>query len=309
MVLRRRYGALSLAALIATGPACFGPELSGVACEGGICPAGFVCDTDTHRCVEPAASTNFDDIEPLDFGDLDLTDPTGTDDGLEMYFARNDPDGNDDIYVSRRDSIDEPWPVSDEIVGDLSMDEIGTPEVSRDGLAMVFTRDNVDGDEEIYTATRPDRDSDFTELGPVDELTGPGDAAHLSTNADGTVGVFDSNRDSDTNDRRLFEVRRANANAPWGEPALIESLAIGGTQRGPTLSPDGLTVYYDQRGDGVREIYRARRSSLDAPFLGEPVRELNDGDRNFDVWVSGDERTVYWISGRDGDDRIYTASR
>lgn len=286
---------------------CFDPELPGLSCELGLCPVGFRCDEATRQCVPVGPSGPFSVPEPV--VELDgLKDPSATDDLLELVASRDDTAGNDDIYVSTRASTSEPWSEPVEADGPISNGDVSNPEISRDGLSVAIGFD--DGSiESIYVARRGRRGEPFDSLDVVSELEGGDRTTHLSTSADGRIGVFASDRDSNGNSRDLYEVRRETPGQPWGPPRRLDELSDGGSQRGPNLSPDGLTLYYDVDDDDGRRIYRASRAGIDEPFEPAEVAELNGGDRDYDAWVSGDGRVVLFVSDRDGDERIYTAAR
>ena len=209
-------GRACIVVCVASAAGCFAPELPTTRCERGFCPAGFICETTTRTCIRPGSGGLFGQIERIaEVEDFDLTDPTATDDLLEVYFERNDPDGSDDIFVSTRSSTDDPWSEPVEIGGELASGESFSPEISRDGLSLSISRRDA-GTETIHLATRPDRSAEFADAGEISELRGGEDTTHLSVSADGTVGVFDSNRMSNGNGRQLFEVRRDNPGDRWG---------------------------------------------------------------------------------------------
>ncbi len=55
----------------------------------------------------------------------------------------------------------------------------------------------------------------------------------------------------------IWRAVRSTAQDPFGEPALIP--AIDGFAEGPTLSPDGLSLYYHKRQNGTFSIFRVTR--------------------------------------------------
>lgn len=105
---------------------------------------------------------------------------------------------------------------------------------------------------------------------------------------------------------------------PWGTPTLLPAASNDRRNRDASLSPDGLELYftaYFEDGTGGKEIHRAVRSAVGAPWgTATRVEELHGGGvSNWGSRLSADGRTIYFASDRDGgDDRwldIYAATR
>ena len=92
-------------------------------------------------------------------------------DGLSLYFASNRPDGfgANDIYVSRRGSVDEPWsaPVNLGPVINTAFGDAG-PHLSRDGHLLFFTSGRPGfGANDIWVTRRANPNDDFGWETPV----------------------------------------------------------------------------------------------------------------------------------------------
>ena len=92
-------------------------------------------------------------------------------DGLSLYFGSNRPGGfgNNDIYVSRRASVDDPWgvPVNLGPVINSSFGDAG-PHLSRDGHLLFFTSGRAGlGANDIWVTRRTNTSDDFGWEAPV----------------------------------------------------------------------------------------------------------------------------------------------
>jgi hypothetical protein len=105
--------------------------------------------------------------------------------------------------------------------------------------------------------------------------------------------------------RQLYLTTRTSLTAAFGEPVLQKALAKGGqdAENGnyPTISPDGLTIYFDSGRTGVGQIYSASRPSPTSPF-GPPlaVSALADTKSTAHPYVQGDGMTIWFTSRRTG---------
>ncbi|MFN0246676.1 MAG: TolB family protein [Kofleriaceae bacterium] len=75
--------------------------------------------------------------------------------------------------------------------------------------------------------------------------------------------VFQSDR---TGDSELFEATRASATAMFGGPTALTPLNSMGEEQAPTLSVDGLVIFFTSDRSGAHVLYRATRAAVSAPF-------------------------------------------
>jgi len=113
----------------------------------------------------------------------------------------------------------------------------------------------------------------------------------------------------------LFHSSRASLTAAWSTPALISELDSGQYDTSPTISADGLTLWfcsYRSGGPGNGDFYVAKRASRTATW-GPPrlVVELNTTEYEDALTVEPDELVAYFHSNRGGSSvsHIYRTSR
>ena len=95
---------------------------------------------------------------------------------------------------------------------------------------------------------------------------------------------------------------------PWGTPAPVTGAASAGTSEDdPTLSSDGLELYYAvAQSGGGKNLYRMTRASRTDAFANPTAQGvLNGGSSNEGPRLAYDDLTIYW--GIDGE--IYSATR
>jgi Tol biopolymer transport system component len=75
--------------------------------------------------------------------------------------------------------------------------------------------------------------------------------------------VFQSDRGGDND---LYEATRATTADAFGSVVPLTALNGSSSERAPTLTTDGLTIYFDSDRSGTHELYRATRTSVTSAF-------------------------------------------
>lgn len=138
-------------------------------------------------------------------------------------------------------------------------------QITPDGLRLYFDS-NRGGDEELYVAERPDRDSPFAPPVHLAELASPDFDGDATVTGDELELLFD--RISMNGAQMMRSVRTTSA-ATWAAP---QPIGVDGV--GPALSFDGLTLFYNTGLDAVGEgqLYVTTRTTRGDPFgPGVPV--------------------------------------
>jgi WD40-like Beta Propeller Repeat len=83
---------------------------------------------------------------------------------------------------------------------------------------------------------------------------------------------------------------------PFGSAATDPTLNSSGTDWGPDLSHDGLTLMFSSDRSSVFQLYQATRGALDQPWSTPVLVDVGapDGAALYDPAMSSDELTVYY---------------
>ena len=252
-------------------------------------------------------------------------DPCISSDGLELYFHSARPGGYSslDIWVTRRSTTNDEWGESVNLgptVNSSAWDIC--PSISPDGLALYFSsyRSGGSGNYDLWVTKRSTKEDPW---GPPENLESSintsGGEAHPYISADGLSLYFAGAAGPDDTPRNggygggdiwlteLIPVSgRQGTNLVWSTPinlgATINSSVYDAA---PCLSADGLMLFFhsDRTGGyGNHDIWVARRKTHDDPWeeplnLGSPV---NTSEADAGPALSGDGKTLYFFSGRNG---------
>src|SRR5262245_50786326 len=85
----------------------------------------------------------------------DVQDPSLSDDELELVFA-SPTGGSNDIWSTRRAAATDPWATAAPVAELSSPQNDEDPELSSDGLSILFSSDRAGDGMRLYVARRPD---------------------------------------------------------------------------------------------------------------------------------------------------------
>jgi WD40-like Beta Propeller Repeat len=107
--------------------------------------------------------------------------------------------------------------------------------------------------------------------------------------------IFGSDRSPGTG---LYMATRSTPTSPFGVPAPLTAINATGGATGPTLTADGLTMYYAlTTAQDPGDIYVTRRNSrADAFVPGTRVIGVNSTGSELDPFISADGSTLYFDS-------------
>ena len=219
--------------------------------------------------------------------------PTFSSDMLEVYWIADPLNGvaDFDIWTARRESTDAPWEDAEplEIVDSHRVEN--TPHLSHDGMTLTFASDGLPGGYgglDLWQTTRESRHAPWQEpvnMGPTINTQGNEGGATFS--ADGLEMIFTSGCTMPINSycrpTRMRRSSRESLNDEWSTPELMTPSGRGDQLRSvlhPSLSIDGLSLYYSATVNGASDVFVAQRPTLDSLFdagenLGETINTRN----------------------------------
>jgi len=245
--------------------------------------------------------------EPTSVGPVinDVTDVQNSDfshDGLELYYSSARPGGygRKDIWVAKRETLDNPWqePVNLGPSVNSAASEL-EPSISSDGLELYFTSWD---DYILRVCTRPSKDAPWSspvKIGPPvgsDEPAidiGSNDAWSPDISADGLSLYFASTRVGGSGDGDIWVTTRATTVDPWTEPVnLGPNVNTSGLEWTPSISADGLTLIFSRR---FRAMWATTRKSIDDDWGPAVKLDFKNPPGNFhSPTLSPDGSTLYF---------------
>ena len=184
-----------------------------------------------------------------------------------------------------------------------------------DGLTLYFASDRMfdPGGHDVYAATRPTLDADFTNPVVLGSISSVDSEGRLVT-ADGYVGYYWSDGVTGlTSD--IMTVTRTDLGQPFAGAGAqpVPSLATATWEYDPWPTPDGRRVYVsitDMVVGGNQALWFVERASP-ADAFGPPqlVSTVDTPDYEDNPALSGDERLLVFSSNRGGDHDLYYARR
>lgn len=294
------------------------------ACEGADLSVGDgrAADSGTDSALPASPGSARSELGPprviaeLESDDVSDDDPSLTEDLLLLCFnsKRDAGMGKEDIWCSRRARTDEPWPAPEpQIALNSEHRETGIA-LSFDGLSLWFSSDRVDDATglDVYLATRPTRDSAWSEPLHVPELSSPGDDLVSSIDeAEQRLMLArrtrsDDDSEDNEDDYDIFLAERTTRSEPWQAPSPLPSLNTDEGESDAFLIGAGLEVIFTRNAD----LMLARRATVDAPFDQlEPLQVLNSEERERDAWSNSAFSYIVFSSDRAGSFRLYESTR
>ena len=205
-------------------------------------------------------------INALGFGDYS---PELSLDGLTLYFSSSRPGGQGeaDLYVSTRPSIDEPWEPAQNLGPTVNSAHFeGQPSVSANGKTLYWDSDRPGGfgNFDIWVATRENVAEPFgpaVNLGPAVNTGGPEFGPALNQNEKQLF--FSSGRPGNVGQIDIWVVERQTKSDGWGIPINVDTLNSPFFQAMPAFRTNGQEVCFMSfrlGGFGGLDVWCANRS-------------------------------------------------
>ena len=203
-------------------------------------------------------------------------------DGLELYFVSDRPGalggpGDQDIYVSRRTSVNRSWGPPERVPPPISSAFFDiTPTISLDGLALYFGS-NRPGPfsppwPDLWVSRRASVNHPWGEavnLGPG--VNTPFFEGSIDISPDQRTAFFAGVTSDFVFD--IFVSRRSSTDEPFGPRVkLPEPINSDGHDYGPALTPDGHTMFFSSGTDNpfapraINDLYVSERQNDRAPW-------------------------------------------
>jgi predicted secreted protein/Tol biopolymer transport system component len=237
-------------------------------------------------------------------------------DGLALYFSSNRPGGSGDydLWVTHRAATIDDWSEPENVGPVINTSYMETsPCLSADGLSLFFC----DGVWHLYNP-RPGgmgkcdlwvtRRITHRDPWQTPENLGPSinTSAHEcdpSVSVDGLMLFFDSDRAGGRGSVDLWFATRTNISEAWNEPTNLGSnVNSSAVDAFPSLSADGLTLFFMSDRTGDYDLWITRRATVSEPW-GPAVNlglAVNSSSVEACPNISADGSTLFFMSMRPG---------
>lgn len=137
----------------------------------------------------------------------------------------------------------------------------------------------------------------FTQCSLIAPLNSVYDDTQPSISGDGLEIFFTSNRPGSLGGKSIWRSTRASVNDAWGSPICLSGIDSANHEQSPSLTDDGLFLFFASNRSGNFDIYAASRATRQSPF-GAPARVPELSGPNQDVGIA------LWNIGASGQDGI-----
>lgn len=185
------------------------------------------------------------------------------------------------------------------------------PSLTADSLELYF-RSNRAGSDDIWVSRRAATTDAWGPPDPVNELNSPESEQTPSVSLDGLTLWFSSTRPSAHSGMDIWVSERGSRDDSWAEPTQVLELNTDDAEIGPATDEGDLIMMFGTNRDpaGSWDTYTASRPDRSSVWGSATLATgFNTSWSDWDVFVNGGGRQVFFISDRAGDDDIYRATR
>lgn len=188
----------------------------------------------------------------------------------------------------------------------------GSPDISADGRSLYFDalRPGGLGGWDIWLSEANAPHAGYGVAAPLGApVNSRYDDSGPCISDDGLTLLFASNRPGGRGDFDIWMTTRRATDEPWEEPVNLGPVVNSSAyDNHPSISPDGLTLYFDSRRPndrgqrGINDIYRCTRATVDDSWEAPEALAINTDGIEYSPDISRDDRTLYYdspLAGRD----------
>ena len=197
-------------------------------------------------------------------------------DELELYFASDQTVfGYEDLWISTRKTIDEPWDSPTNLQTVNSEYREAFPSISPDGLTLYFSdyfygpdRPGGHGGHDLWMSTRASCiDSWETPVNMDIPFNSPAHDVSPTISHDGLTFIFTSNRSGGRGGHDLWICTRPSVQDVWGQPINM-GLTINSSSNDyyGNLSPDNLVLFFESNRGGSYGGWMTVRKTVNDPW-------------------------------------------
>jgi hypothetical protein len=212
-------------------------------------------------------------------------------DGLSLYFSRGYDSGYYfNIYEAKRSQSSGDF-TSVSKVFSTPYCHVMHPWVSADNLRMYYHEES----SSAWQAKMSQRASVNDPWSAGTSVAGiPIGVCFSTLSADELTLVYDN---SNVGNWDMFIATRPNRNSAFGNIRSLSELNTSSVEGSPSLSPDGLTLYFNSDRNGISQIFETTRQSLSDPFGN--LQHLTAFDSSYpvawpDISISSDGKSLYF---------------
>ncbi len=253
----------------------------------------------------PVVNTNFAELAP-----------SISKDGLSLYFFSDRPGGfgSNDIWVSQRASVNDPWGPPQNLGPAINTEhDENAPTLSLDSHRLYFASDRPGGfgGLDLYVSRRHNKRDDFAWRPPenlgsgVNSFANDAAAASFEDDATGILTLyFHSDRPGGTGGDDIY-ASTLQPDETFGSAVLVEELSSPFLDRLPAIRRDGLEMFLTSNrpgGSGLLDLWVSTRASTSDPW-STPVNlgpVINSAAVDGRAVLSFDGTALYFHSARPG---------
>ena len=214
---------------------------------------------------------------------------------LTMYYGRMSHTVTWELVEAYREDP------NSEFTSERIVTELGAalePWVSSDELRMYYTMEEPNGLRLIKFANRPNTSTLWEPNRPITEINSGG-AASPSLTADGLTIFWSSNKTDGV--YSIYSATRGSVNELFSNITVVSELEASlNLAACPSVSPDGMEIYFVNHDGLSYDIYRASRTSASNPFGNvvklEVINQTNTSEHH--PYISPDGQRLYFWSDR-----------